>query len=111
MTDDEQHLTSVALCERRHDEPLIATDSGRGDEAFLLEPMQRTSYRRPAQPESLHHRAFRDPSAWRKLAGYDQGPQLLIDARNVVVSLGRERETTLSIGRRNGSVAVGSAGL
>jgi hypothetical protein len=101
------------LRERRHDQPLVAADARRRDEAFLLQPMQRAPHRRATQAEPLNHGALGDPSPWRQLAGDDQSAQLLVDARDVVVSLGDERKIPSrgTVRGWRGSVSAGTASL
>jgi hypothetical protein len=68
MTDEEEEITTVVLCQRRDGQPLIGAGIRRFDEPFLLQPVQRTAHRCAAEVEPCGDGALDDATAGGQLS-------------------------------------------
>jgi hypothetical protein len=84
VTDDDEELARVTLRERSDDESLIAAETRRGDEAFLLQPVEGAPHRSATRSETLHDGTLDDTSARWELTGDDQTTELIVYARDVI---------------------------
>ena len=71
VTDDQDDLTTIILCQRCNDETLILPATHRRYEAFLLQTMQRASHGRSTQSQSLGDRSLGDACAGWEMSPHD----------------------------------------
>ncbi len=104
MADDAVDLLAIVARERRDDEPALAPFTCRGDEAFLLEPMERAANGGATEAEALAYHALGDAGAGGQLSPDDDAAEVVVRARDVVLTLVGAR------GRWGGAAAGGFAG-